>query len=349
MPPYPQTHWTDSYEDVQFEHPAFAQPPRPGSPTETTRMLGNVSDVDHIYGRNLPPPVPPKHTPLQPPKLPHAATSPLPIASSSSLPGTADAELGFARPRAQRTVSARSFVPSRMNPYPGAGTPPHRFSSYQSTTSNIAKLASEDSRVLSWSPSPSSASSRASMILYRVASKDDAVLLPPQFPGHHRSSTASSRDSMISLSDDSKYPVASMMKQEHGLVPYAYDPALDDADNEQDALHDPKVVLKHEVGSPWRGIVNISGLVCLLLALLGLFIVYPVVLSANDDPRASRIVNNIRINSTGQAVEADIPVGRRSQTLLSVPLLYFTLVVLTLTLCVGRWMTAPRPKTLGSV
>ncbi|KAL0581401.1 hypothetical protein V5O48_000665 [Marasmius crinis-equi] len=50
-----------------------------------------------------------------------------------------------------------------------------------------------------------------------------------------------------------------------------------------------------------RGVVNATGLIILLFGLLALFIAYPVVSFYNDNTRNFNILNNPRINSTGQA------------------------------------------------
>lgn len=122
-----------------------------------------------------------------------------------------------------------------------------------------------------------------------------------------------------------------------GLVPYAYDPTQDDGElDEEDWLHDPNAGLtdpqtrsprygpagapavskpkKKQVrmgpdgkpyhGSrsfPWRGVVNISVLVLLVLGLLSLFMLYPMLKFFRDEKRNEAIEGNIRINATGQA------------------------------------------------
>jgi len=53
----------------------------------------------------------------------------------------------------------------------------------------------------------------------------------------------------------------------------------------------------------FRGISNISGLVILILCLLGLFIVLPTAKAFTDNSTALKILGNTRINSTGQAVD----------------------------------------------
>ncbi|CAA7270578.1 unnamed protein product [Cyclocybe aegerita] len=55
----------------------------------------------------------------------------------------------------------------------------------------------------------------------------------------------------------------------------------------------------------WRGLVNVSAIMLLLLALLCLFIGFPVISVVRDDGRSVLITMNTRINSTGQAVAFD--------------------------------------------
>ncbi|KAF4609533.1 hypothetical protein D9613_012256 [Agrocybe pediades] len=117
---------------------------------------------------------------------------------------------------------------------------------------------------------PPSMGQRGSMVLYRVAdtpsrsasasglsslaaasaasagrgSPDDPLLQPPRFgPGKRTSYASSSGDSIASLAD-SKYPATlgtGAMGSVRGLIPYAYDPAMDENEpfDEEDLLHDP--------------------------------------------------------------------------------------------------------------
>ncbi|KAJ7594701.1 beta-glucan synthesis-associated [Mycena floridula] len=164
---------------------------------------------------------------------------------------------------------------------------------------------------------------------------DEGVLLPPnpQFDRSGRASrsstlsmgAASTRSSFISFSGDSKYPFmapgmmgganlrdstfsavafSSIQKRERGLVPYEYDPAADELDppDEEDLLHDPgsNVKLQSNV-FPWRGFANISVLIIIILAILCLFIFYPVINTLRNEKKNAAIDGNIRINATGQA------------------------------------------------
>ena len=111
----------------------------------------------------------------------------------------------------------------------------------------------------------------------------------------------------MSLSSDSKYPVG--MASEHGLVAYAYDPSLDEREpwDEEDRLHDPETkTAKVDGPISFRGFKNIFMLVILIAALLGLFIAYPVFNFYHEDGVNALIVENTRINSTGQANDLSI-------------------------------------------
>lgn len=139
------------------------------------------------------------------------------------------------------------------------------------------------------------------MLLYRLAGSDEAgELLPPTaFSRKKRDSFASSSgDSTFSLSSDSKYP--SGFASRGGMVPYAFDPFMTDAESEEpDALHEgPEAKASHAMGS--RGFINILVLLCLVLGLLTLFMVYPIITHFANNARRLAIDGNIRVNSTGQ-------------------------------------------------
>jgi beta-glucanase (GH16 family) len=144
------------------------------------------------------------------------------------------------------------------------------------------------------------------MVLYRLATGDEqGELLPPPTLLNNRASVASSSgDSIFSLSSDSKYP-SGVTYGQRGLVPYAYDPDIDDKEppDEEDMLHDPDDK-GGEKTSSWfamRGFLNVGVLLLLISGLLCLFIFYPVLRFIRDNARNLAIDGNIRINSTGQA------------------------------------------------
>lgn len=153
------------------------------------------------------------------------------------------------------------------------------------------------------------------MILYRFADDPATVkdtLLPPRLAyaaGARDSVMSSSGDSITSLAD-SKYP-SGIPGGTHlrGLVPYAYEPEVDDGGppDEEDYLHDPKEEggFRGDKGHfPWRGVVNISVLIILVLALLALFVLYPVFTYYRDAERNRLIDGNTRINATGVSLRS---------------------------------------------
>jgi beta-glucanase (GH16 family) len=169
-------------------------------------------------------------------------------------------------------------------------------------------MASEDSRALAVdSPYPGMGpGQRGSMVLYRLANEDEqGELLPPPTLLSNRASVASSSgDSIFSLSSDSKYP-SGITYGQRGLVPYAYDPDVDDKEppDEEDLLHDPEDKRPEKTSSLFamRGFMNVGVLLLLILGLLCLFIFYPVLSFIRNNARNLAIDGNIRINGTGQA------------------------------------------------
>jgi hypothetical protein len=146
-------------------------------------------------------------------------------------------------------------------------------------------MASEESHAFS------NSGQRGSMLLYRLASDDDAALAAPS----KRFSIGS--ESVASF--DSKYPAFAP----RGMVPYVYDPDTDiddgkltpgDPDDELHMLEEPGFSWS------WRGFANIGLILILIGALLCLFILYPVILAVRDSTRNQEIQNNVHINATGQ-------------------------------------------------
>ena len=143
------------------------------------------------------------------------------------------------------------------------------------------------------------------MILYRLAAVDDmGALAPPRNTWHNRDSITSTSDqSLFSLSSDSKYP-SGVFAHSRGLVPYAYDPDTDNVAEEDDYLHEPDLKDKNEGVSFWsgRGWLNIGALAVLILALLALFICYPVVSYYQQNARNQLISGNINVNASSDGV-----------------------------------------------
>jgi beta-glucan synthesis-associated protein KRE6 len=88
-----------------------------------------------------------------------------------------------------------------------------------------------------------------------------------------------------------------------GLVPYAYDPTIDEKwpPDEKDMLHDPEWGNEVSTFWTWRGVMNVGMLVLVIAVLLYLFIFYPILTFVRNNARNLAIDWNIRINATGQA------------------------------------------------
>jgi hypothetical protein len=123
-----------------------------------------------------------------------------------------------------------------------------------------------------------------------------------------------SADSVNTLSSDSKYPLTGHGAVERivgTFVPYPYDPEMDDTGplDEEDMMHDPTQRYHHDLrkktggkGEPfnWRGIINISMVLIMVMALLFLFVGYPAILFFRNNGRTELITGNPLVNSTGQ-------------------------------------------------
>lgn len=172
---------------------------------------------------------------------------------------------------------------------------------------NMDRIASEESQALG---SQTPQQTRGSMILYRLASDEEsalgagaglgvagAELQPPRLSMLNRNSVVStSGDSIWSLSSDSKYPNATLggttTVRSRGLIPYAYDPLdtkeVADEDGELDPMHEYAVGEKDSYKRRWitaRGVLNVGVLLLLVMALLALFIAYPVITFVRDNAR----------------------------------------------------------------
>jgi hypothetical protein len=120
------------------------------------------------------------------------------------------------------------------------------------------------------------------MVLWRIAPVDDqGVLLPPPTlttPDPRTSVwTTGSGESVWTLSSDSKYPSG---PPRGGLVPYAWDPSLEDdqdGEDEDDTLHEPESADKPSPVLNSRSVLNVGVLVLLITTLLALFIALPVI------------------------------------------------------------------------
>ncbi|KAF8624603.1 hypothetical protein AX17_007096 [Amanita inopinata Kibby_2008] len=204
--------------------------------------------------------------------------------------------------RPARSQSAGSFVSSPLNP---AATNPFMRPAEPSVSASSTPFGTLSAH----QPHHGRLSSRGSMILYRLA--DDPAtqresLLPPKFASTRNSVVSSSGDSFVSLSSDSKYPSGLPHHNHRGLIPYEYDPAIDEMGptDDEDLLHDPRSDAhfgNSKATFPWRGIFNVGVLVILIFGLLTLFVFYPVYSFYRNAARNEAINGNIRINATGQA------------------------------------------------
>jgi beta-glucan synthesis-associated protein KRE6 len=127
------------------------------------------------------------------------------------------------------------------------------------------------------------------MVLWRLASVDDrgVLLPPPTLTADQRTSVLStaSGESIWTLSSDSKYPSGPPTAVRGGLVPYAWDPSLDDDQDgaDEDDLHIPESADKASPFWNHRGIFNVGVIVLLVGGLLVLFIAYPVITYVEDN------------------------------------------------------------------
>ncbi|KAJ6515518.1 beta-glucan synthesis-associated [Mycena sanguinolenta] len=249
----------------------------------------------------------PESQPLQDshPSSPTQTTPFLPETNGSRAPGARSPSFVSSPLNPQGTTSVRP------NSRPvSRGSSMHFFSRFPSDETAPSPYPFSRDSTLSATPL------RGSMILYRLADDDSDQLAPPRALGASNRSSVASLASIASESGDSKYP--SGMPSPRGLVAYAYDPASDELDgpDEEDWLHDPSVKgkdgyqvagrkFRHRGSFPWRGVANVGVLIIVTLALLALFISYPVVSAIRGSPADDLAESNILVNKTGQV--ADLP------------------------------------------
>ena len=164
------------------------------------------------------------------------------------------------------------------------------------------------------------------MILYRLATVDDhGVLLPPNSlsPDQRDSFFSTSGESIWSLSSDSKYP-SGPPTMRGGLVPYVYDPSVDDqAADEEDLLHEPDSIDKPSPIFATRGVLNIGVLILLIGTLLALFIAYPVITYVHgnnsqnlflDETGGNTVTDPTSDIAITQVIDPDTPESVRTRT-----------------------------------
>ncbi|KAJ1307470.1 hypothetical protein OPQ81_001569 [Rhizoctonia solani] len=126
-----------------------------------------------------------------------------------------------------------------------------------------------------------------------------APLRPPSTAVNNRFSTMSSTGSILSFASDSKYPAAYGQVNLSGIDVYHGDDwaPLDDGPEDDDALHEPDPKgYKEKFVLSGRGLFNIGMLLLVILALLALFISYPIVSFIEKGP----VKVPILVNATGQ-------------------------------------------------
>lgn len=230
-----------------------------------------------------------------------------------SWPAVADAPAVATRPtkpsQSRRTVR-RSLPSAQHPPIPSNSNQPFVRSRLNSAPS-FPRRASEESRALSMS-NPSALSSRASMILYRHAGSTPSLGLRdiPARPRMPRQSVVSnfSRDSIISISADSKYPTNSVYS-EQGLIAYAYDPLSDEVGDDQEPAGEDELLQRPGVRKGKNnisviGFFNILTLIAMTLVMLTIFVIYPVLVHHHDNSRNTLIADNNMVNSSGQVAFA---------------------------------------------
>lgn len=197
-----------------------------------------------------------------------------------------------------------NFISSPLNPNPSLSSPSSqgnlRIRSQSRQSMHFNRVASEDSQVLASNLTSLPPGQRGSMILYRLAGDNDrGTLTPPRTLPNRDSVLSTSQDSIFSLSYDSKYPSGTSYAR-GTLVPYVYDPGLDEPE-EDDPLHDPNDDSAPK-SFPFRGFINVGVLLIIILALLSLFIIYPVISYFYDRNPQYAIIGSALVNSTGQTL-----------------------------------------------
>ncbi|CAE7071281.1 unnamed protein product [Rhizoctonia solani] len=145
-----------------------------------------------------------------------------------------------------------------------------------------------------------------------------APLRPPSMHVNNRFSTMSSTGSILSFASDSKYPAAYGQPNLSGIDVIHGDEwaPLDSGPEDDDALHEPDPKgYKEKFVLSGRGLFNVGILLLVILALLALFISYPIINFVHTGPfQVSTLVN-----STGQVASlTSFPDSKTSGTRLKV-------------------------------
>jgi hypothetical protein len=189
------------------------------------------------------------------------------------------------------------FVRSRLNSAP-----------------TFQRRASEGSRGLSISP-PTRLSTHSSLELYHHAASTPSlghaeILLPNPRPHRPSGSVASnfSRDSVISISSDSKYPLHPDYSEQE-LVNYAHNCIAHETLNGPESLGEDGLTQdlsnqKDSAAISLIGFFNILTLTAMTLAVLIIFVIYPILVHHHDNIRNTLITDNNMVNSSGQVTFA---------------------------------------------
>ncbi|PCH38823.1 hypothetical protein WOLCODRAFT_167642 [Wolfiporia cocos MD-104 SS10] len=263
--------------------------------------------------------------PLPPPAMAPSDSSDEPH-DVSSPPSSDDDRSDAPVPFPPRSPPARSFASSPLNPHPvPPGTAPIPLpprAPRRPDPAPIARIASEETHALAHSPA---GTPRGSMVLYRLASPAElgfadpasagALLAPPRLVRDSVLSGASRDSSLFTLAADSKYPLNGSSPRR--LVPYAFDPLADakGAPAEDEDEDDWLFALDVDGGGPrawasWRGLVNVGMLTVVIVAILVLFISYPVITFYRNDALERGITEGVNVlNASAVALEDSVAVG----------------------------------------
>ena len=288
-------------------------------PNDSSRS-GTPTPSSHESSAALTPLTTPNSTSVDAPFLPSAQSpdQPSPDQPSSDRPSS-DQPSSTPTTRAPSRSFSSTFVSSPLNPNSNPASPygfarPRPISVSRGSV-HLSRIASEDSQVLG-SQLPSA--QRGSMILWHIHPPDDqgVLLPPPSLTNDPRTSvlTTASGESIWTLSSDSKYPSGPPTTMRGGLVPYAWDPSVDDyqdGPDDDDNLHGP------DKPSPLlntRSVSNLGVLVLLITTLLALFIALPVITYVRDNANSvffetgSNTVNDPQVDlHTPTLIDADTP------------------------------------------
>lgn len=308
-----QESWLKNYEDVEFDVPGLVV----GAPAEERPMLPPKSHPrPHIAGGSSSPPLPSYPTIARIPRSHSVPKSPLNPTTTTT---TTTTVMPLRPPSRHFTRLASEEARAFGSPPPSASANP----GLTSKGSMILYRVADPTTISSVNGTDTPLSHYS--LRHLVASEDASSPLPLPESNNRVSIYSTSGDSIVSLNSDSKYP--NIESQRSALIAYVYDPdadddSLDDENDEVDWLHDPESIIAQKLSKlrslpppqrppyskpptesslSWRGFLNITMLILLIITVLALFIAYPTVATINDGGRNKLIAFNARINASGQA------------------------------------------------